>query len=177
MLRNFLAVLAILSSGLASPVHADAHEDARYIVGQTFTPEILEGVFAVLGPMMVSAVEAEMESNGITLSDPKRFMDILLEEFQAGYIERMHIELSRIYVEDFSPEHLAAIADFYASPAGQALTQGTPRLTRRASEVGRIAGELAAAEVGPRVAARLEAEGVEVTSDKSAMDRLLDMLR
>lgn len=161
---------------LSTPLAADPVDDARSIITVTLTDESMSGVIAAMGPMISSAMENDFRNNGIVLSDPDTFIDILTEEFMDGYLKAMRAEMVTVYVEEFTADELAGIAAFFASPAGQAMAARSGVLAQRGAEIGRTVGQKAALAVADRIAARLRAEGVTITSDPSMQKKLLDRL-
>ncbi len=156
---------------------ADAQADAEYIAAQTLTKELFEGALAAQAPILHSAIENDLRKKGITLSNPERFFEILVEELIDEFTASMQRQTVPLYLDKFSPEELAAIARFYATDAGQALIQKTPELMIAGAELGRQAGMQAGQNVEERVAVRLEAEGIDLFDDPSLMQRLIDALR
>lgn len=176
-MKTLRAVLAATLLTLALPAGADPQADADYIVEQTMTREIFEGAIAAQRPLIVGALENDLRSQGITLSDKERFFDLFLEEFIEEFTASMRSQSAVIYLDAFTPEDLAAIAEFYRTPAGQALLAETPALMMKGAEMGAEAGGQAGLNAAPRLAERLEREGITVTTDPAAMDKLLDTLR
>lgn len=176
MTRPLLFALVTSTALAAAPAAADPLADARAIIDATVTEDAVSGVLAAMGPVIFGAMENTFRANGIEVSDTETFVNIVVEEFMAGYIDAMRSEMATIYVEEFTAEELAGIADFYAAPAGQAMAAKTATLAQRGAQVGGRVGEKAALEVSDRVAARLRDEGVTVTADPAMQGKLLDLL-
>lgn len=175
-MRNALASAAV-TLALAVPGWGGPAEDAQSIVEQSLTREIFEGALRAQRPVLVSAVENDLRQQGITISEPARFFDILVEEFIDEFTETMQEETVAIYLDLFTPEELRDIAAFYATPSGQALLRNTPDLMQAGATLGQKAGEAAGRNAGPRVADRLSEEGIVIDDDPGLTRRLIDALR
>ena len=134
MTRPLLFALMTTTALAAAPAPADPVEDARAIIDATVTEDAVSGVLAALGPVIFGAMENALRANGIEVSDPETFGNIIVAEFMAGYIDAMRSEIATIYVEEFTAEELAGIAGFYASPAGRAMAAKTAKLAQRGAE-------------------------------------------
>jgi hypothetical protein len=155
---------------------ADATDDARYIVSQTVTDEVLSGAWVAMRPVLVSAISNDLNQNGIKVDDMDAYFDIFDDEFTDEFLGAMQRESVTVQLELFSPTELHDIASFYRSPSGQALIRQTPRMMEAGAKIGETAGRVAGANAGPRVAQRLKTEGVRVTTDESVLERLINML-
>ena len=161
---------------VTTTAQADATDDARYIVSQTVTEEMMSGVWISLRPILISAVTNDLTQNGIKIDDMDAFFDIFIEEFRHEFLGAMQRETVAVQLELFSPAELQGIAAFYRSPSGQALIRQTPRMVEAGAKIGEAAGRVAGANAGPRLARRLKEGGVRVTADESVLDQLLKML-
>lgn len=177
MAMTTLRTLALCTLAIGSPAIADPQADADYIVSQTVTREIFEGAFAALGPVITSAVQNDLRAQGISLPDPDRFMELFLSEFIDEFTEIMQAESAALYLDLFTEEELAGIAAFYATDAGQAFVAATPELMQQSAVLGESAGMRAGVSAGPRLADRIENEGLVVVDDPSLTQRILDALR
>ncbi len=167
----------VVISFLATPLWADATLDAKYIVEQTVNEAVFKGALIALKPVILSAMENDLRAQGIEINDLTTFGDILFEEFLGEFVENMQSATIEYYIEQFSPENLESIARFYASEPGQAMLEQTPGLMAFGAQQGARIGEIAGRNAGPRVAARLETEGVTITKDKGMLQKLIDALR
>ncbi|WP_198020783.1 DUF2059 domain-containing protein [Roseicyclus elongatus] len=128
-------------------------------------------------PIIASALQNNLRMQGIDLSDPQRFTEILTEEMLAEFTTRMRAETAPLYLNAFSPEDLAGIVAFYESETGRALLAATPMLTQQGAVIGGRVGTELGQTLGPRIAARLQAEGIQLTTDPAMNQRLIDSLR
>lgn len=175
MKRTALAILIALTP---LPSFADAQADATYIVEQTVNRAIFEGALTALRPVILSAVENDLRQSGIVISDIGGYMDITMDEFMEGYVAIMQEKSVPHFLNTFSPDDLANIAAFYATPAGQSLISQTPALMQFGATAGASAGQEAFLEARGRVRQRLIDEAIDVTNgDKSMMQKLLDALK
>ena len=173
--RRFVLACAIVFA--PSAVVADPQADAEYIASQTVTREMFEGILAVQRPVIVDAVQHRLSEGGILLPNPNRFFDLIMEEFVGEFTDGMRDQTADIYLAAFSPEHLAEIAAFYKSEAGQAMIAATPGLMMAGAEMGEEAGRRAGANAGRRAAQRLESEGLIIVEDPALLRKLIDAMR
>ena len=172
-----LSVVAAAAICLAFAALATPEEDAAYIVEQTVTEELFQAAINAQKPLITGAILNDLTNGGIEISDVDRFIDIFVEEFLDEFTDTMRSETLQVYLDSFSAEELESIAAFYATDAGQALIAQTPMLMQEGARMGQVAGSQAGLNAADRVATRLEAEGVTLTTDPSMMDGLLDALR
>jgi len=176
-MRQVTSVVAASLLSLGSPAFADSTEDARYIVEETVTKELFETAIRAQKDLIAGALIQQLGADGITLNDPEGFIDILVEEFIDEFTVSMKDSTAELYLELFDEQELSDIAQFYSTPSGQALIAATPTLVEAGVTMGQEAGQRAGVNATPRVAARLEDEGIIITEDKDLMPRLLDLLR
>lgn len=115
-------------ASFSSAAQADPKDDAEYIVGQTVTRAMFQGAISAQRPLIVGALENELRSAGLTLPDPDRFFDLFMAEFMEEFLVAMQEQTASLYLENFSEQQLADIADFYRTDSGQALISATPVL-------------------------------------------------
>jgi len=175
--KYLLCTWAIALTFLSAPAQADPHADAKYIVSQTTTRAIFDGAIVAQRPLIIGALQNNLRAKGITLPDPDRFFDLLMEEFMDEFTQSMQDQSASIYLEHFSEQELADIADFYKTNSGQAFLSAAPTLMIAAAQMGQRASRSAGMNAGKRLAARIEAEGLIVVDDPSLLPRLLDSLR
>lgn len=175
--RYFFFATIIALSCYASTSQATPQEDADYIADQTVTRELFEAALEAERSTIVSAIQFDLQSKGVILPHPDRFLDLIMEEFIDGFTETMQNETANLYVKQFSEQELADIAAFYRTEAGQALINQTPELLLESSRNGRIAGERAGENLGKRLTARIKAEGLIEVDDPSLLSRLIDALK
>lgn len=176
-MKNLLGALFITLSCLSSPANADPKADAEYIVSVTVTREVFEGALIAQRPMLISALQHDLQSNGITLPDPDKFFDLFVNEFIEEFTNEMRAQSAPIYLNNFSEEQLADITAFLKTDSGKAYVAMTPVLMQEGARLGAIAGQQAGQNAGKRLAERIEKEGLIVVEDKSLMSRLLDVLK
>lgn len=173
---NRIALGFIASLTLAAPAFADPREDAGYIVSQTMTEENLSGAIIAQQPLIRGALQNQYAQMGIEISDMDLFMKIFMEEFLGAFTIAVHSDMTDLHLELFTPEELADYAAFLKTPTGQKLARTQPALMQRGAEIGQYHGQMTGQSIGPNLAERLKEEGVNVTRDKSMMDRLLNIL-
>jgi hypothetical protein len=176
MTLRFAALAALFSLSSIGTALATPQEDATYIVQQTASAAILEGVFVATRPVLLASIQNNLNALGIELDDPDRFFDIFIEEFTMAFLEEFHDDLIELYLAEFTPEQLAAMVVFYKSDTGQVLLFKTPSLMAAQAQIGAQTGQRAGRAVGPRVQARLEEEGLRIAKDPSVLGRLKSML-
>lgn len=176
MRRMFVFAMASFTF-FAAPSWAGPQEDATYIVEQTVTKSMFEAALEAQRPLIIPAMENQLAKKGVVFSDITGFANIFMEEFIDEFTEFMQRDTVGLYLAQFSPEELSEIAAFYSSTAGQALLRETPKLMQNAARIGQLAGIEAGRNAGPRVAARLQEEGITVENDKSLTQRLIDALK
>ena len=135
--------ISLLASFIfVSPAFADPQEDADFIVSRTITRTMFEGTLEVQRHLILSALQNDLSEKGIVLSSPERFLDIFMEEFIEEFTLSMQAQTGDIFLNRFSPSELNAIADFYRTPAGQALINASPDLMKAGAKLGQKAGLL-----------------------------------
>ena len=174
LLKSFCLALALLLPVVAQ---ADPQTDADYIVSQQVTKEMFEGALSAQRPILVSAITNDLSQQGINLPDPDRFFDIFVEEFIDEFTESMQSQSAALYMDAYTADELSGIAAFLKTDAGQAMTRKAPQLMMAGAQLGERAGMQAGQNASARVAARLEAEGLDLFEDPSLMQQLLDALR
>ena len=174
-MRRFALSAALVLSATTS--FADPKEDATFIVQQTLTENMFAAAIFAQKDLIASALLNDLGAQGITLSDPDRFVEILVEEFLAEFTETMQAGTVDVYLNRFTPQQLSELAAFYRSDTGQALLAATPELMQTGATMGSEAGRRAGLNAGPRVAERLKNENVVLTADPTLMQRLIDALR
>ncbi|MEZ5778919.1 MAG: DUF2059 domain-containing protein [Paracoccaceae bacterium] len=157
------SLATLLALGLAGPVIADPTEDARFISKISYSDGIIDATFETLGPMIVDGVKYQLGAQNVTISDTDRYFTIFLEGFRGVFAERMRGEFEPVLRERFSDEELAGIADFFRSPAGRRYAAEMPELMRAGAAVGERVGGMAGIDAAPRIAARMEEEGITIT--------------
>lgn len=176
-MKPIILACAIALSCLCAPAQAGPKDDAKYIVSQVVTREIFEGALLAQKPILIGAIQNELRAKKITLLNPDRFFDLLMEEFLDEFIRSMQDQSASIYLESFSEQQLADIAEFLKTESGQAYISATPTLMAKGAEMGQRAGRKAGANAGKRLAARIKSEGLIVVDDHSLLSRLLDALK
>ncbi|MCT4557585.1 MAG: DUF2059 domain-containing protein [Pelagimonas sp.] len=175
MKQIFAAALLIIS--LATTPAADPQSDADYIVSQTVTRDLFNGTLVAQRPVILSAIQHDLKTRGITLTDPDRFFDLFMSEFIDEFTASMQAQTSAIYLRNFSAEELSEIAAFYKTDAGQALIATTPTLMAEGARLGQQAGMQAGLNANKRLAARIKQENLILVDDPGMMSRLMDMLK
>lgn len=176
-MKNVLFACILAITCLSAQAHADAQEDADYIVSQTVTQEMFEAGINAQRPLIIGAIQNQLRAKGISLPDPDRFFDLLMAEFMGEFTRSMREQSASIYLNNFSEKQLRDIADFFESDAGQAFIAATPKLMMEGARMGQRAGQAAGMNAGKRLADRIEAEGLIVVDDPGLLSRLLDALR
>lgn len=175
--KLFAYAFIFLLSFVGNSVQADPQEDANYIVSQTVTRIMFESLAATQRPLIISALKNDLGENGITLPNPERLFDLLLEEFLDEFVLSMQDQSASIFLQEFSEQELADIANFLKTESGQAYLLATPTLMKAGAEMGRRAGQRAGANAGKRLASRIESEGLVIVDDPGLLSRLLKLLR
>lgn len=152
---------------------AGVNEDLDFIVTETVTVELFEAALQSQRQLLLSAMKNDLQEKGIRISDLDSFMDIIMEEFIAGFTEEMQDITKDIYLDLFSRSEIQGIAAFYRTAPGQALIKKTPALMANGAEMGREVGQLAVAKLMPRVARRVQQEGIIIDSP-SVTEKLLN---
>ena len=161
----------------ATPVWADAEADAAYIVEQTVTRDLFEAAISAQRPVIIGALQNDFREKGISVSDPERVFDLFIEEWIVEFTEAMRAQSSAIYLELFSSNELEEIAAFFRTDTGQAYIAGSPELMQRGAEMGQKAGFLAGVNAGPRLAKRIEEEGLSIVEDPGLFKQIIDALK
>ncbi|UWQ92898.1 DUF2059 domain-containing protein [Rhodobacteraceae bacterium M382] len=178
LVKTFFCACAISLIGLGSPVHANSKKAAaEYIVSQTITRSMFEGAIAAQRPMMIDAVQYQLNAKGVTLTDPDRFFDLLTEEFLSEFTQSMQEQSASVYLRNFSKQELTDIAAFFQTDSGQAYILAAPKLMSEGARMGQVAGRKAGKNAVKRLATRIEDEGLVVVEDPSLLSRLLDALQ
>lgn len=141
------------------------------------TRTIFKGAILAQKPLLIGAIQNKLRAKKITLSNPDRFFELFMEEFLGEFTQSMQDQSASIYLENFSEQQLADIAEFFKTETGQAYISATPTLMIKGAEMGRRAGRRAGANTFKRLAARIKSEGLIVVEDPSLLDRLLNALR
>lgn len=173
-MKNFLLASSIFCA-LSVPAIADVQQHVDYIVSETVTKELFEGAILAQRPVIISAMENELRKKGIQTEDLNAFFDVFIEEFIGEFTDSMRSQTGEIYHSLFSDDELAGIAQFYKTPAGQAMIENTPALMQGGAALGQRAGYEAGVKVKDRVKKRLEEEDIEFSSPNLAQ-RILDAL-
>ncbi len=150
----------------ATAVHADAQSDAEFIASVTATRANFEGALMAQRPMLVSAIQHDLSSKGINLTNPERFFDLFVDVWIDTFTAEMQSETAAIYLDMFTEEELAGLASFYASDIGQVMLERTPELMMRGAQAGAEVGMIAGMKAGPMMADRIRDENlIEFQSD------------
>lgn len=177
MRSMLLAVGASLALSLPVQAQSSAEEDARRVVELTLSEAVFDALFLTQGPVIASAIENDLRAQGIEISDAPAFTTILIDAMTARFAQRMQEETIPLYVATFTPNELADMRSFYESESGTALLAATPTLAAEGAIVGERIGQELGLELGPLLADRLEAEGIQITTDPATQQRLIDSLR
>ncbi|GLQ16179.1 DUF2059 domain-containing protein [Maritalea porphyrae] len=175
-MRDILIAATLVLGVFSTPVMAD-QKSADYIVSQTVTREMFEGAIAAQRSLILSAIQHDLKQKNVTLPNPDRFFDLLMEEFLDEFTESMQAQSAQVFLDAFTSEQLVEIASFFATDAGQAYIAATPTLMMEGARMGQIAGQKAGANAGKRLANRIEDEGLIVVDDPGLLERLLDALK
>ncbi|MEM6891699.1 MAG: DUF2059 domain-containing protein [Pseudomonadota bacterium] len=176
-MKTAFAACFLTFACIGSSPHADAKTDASFIASQTATRAVFETAINAQRPMIAGAIENELRNNGITLTDPVRFVDLMMSEIMTEFVEIMQKEMATIYLDNFSEQQLEEIVRFFRSEAGQAYLIQTPALMAEGAKTGERAAQIAFANSGKRLAQKIEDEGLIVVDDPSMLSQLLEMLR
>jgi len=172
-LKNVILLFGIILLS-AGPVFGDSESDARAIAEQTITEERMALAIALWEPTIVSGLTKMLDERHLVVDDLDALLEMFLDEFRAEVVHLMREGIFTVYLDIFSPAELDGIATFYTSAAGQALLRKSPELEKAGVEVSESISNKAAKRTGPRFAARMEKEGVRVTSDATLLDWLID---
>lgn len=159
-MRVFCSAI-FLSLCLALPARADIEEDKRLIAEAMVTDSSLDAAFQTLAPVLTDAIQTQLRSAGITVSDPSRFLQILIAEFRNRYASILREELRPALAEIFTEQEIADIASFIRSPSGARFFAAQGEMIQAGYRLGQVAGARAGQEAAERIAARLRQEGVE----------------
>lgn len=171
-LRNIAASI-VFSTLITGSAMAGVNEDLEFIVTETVTAELFEAALQSQRQLILSAMNNDLQEKGIRVSDLDSFMDIIMEEFVASFTEEMQKRTKDIYLDLFTKSEIQGIAAFYQTAPGQALIQKTPALMTRGADMGREVGRTSVSKLMPRVAHRMEEEGIIIDSP-SVTDKLLN---
>lgn len=166
-----------LGLGLGTSVWADALRDAEYIVSQTVSQDAFANSFTTQVPLVAQAMDAKLASLGVEIVDKQGLGLALYKSMITKYTERMQDETVQFYLSHFTEAHLAEIAAFYRSDAGQAMIGSVPALSAFGATKGQLVGQMIGASLGPDLADLIEADGLVLTADASGTPALLDALR
>lgn len=164
-----IAIFALSSN----PLFAGAREDADYIAEVTVNEEIVQGVLVAMRPILIPAIQHDLNSKGITISDPDAFIDIVMDAFMDSFIHETRVLTAQFYIDNFSASELHDIARFYDSPTGKNLLRKMPAMMQHGAQTGQLAGAKAAQMVNPEIVRRIREEGL-VIENKSLTDKLLE---
>ncbi|AVX03825.1 hypothetical protein MXMO3_01294 [Maritalea myrionectae] len=171
------AVLAITLSFFVSPVLADPQADAKYIISQTMTRSMFEGAIAAQRPLILGAIQNDLNGKNIKLTDPNKFLDLFMEEFLGEFTDAMQEQGAALYLENFSDKELADLAAFFKTDSGKAYLQASPKLMLEGARMGQLAGQKAGLNAGKRLAKRIESENLIVVDDPSNLSELLEAIK
>lgn len=104
-------------------------------------------------------------------------MELFIVEFIGEFTASMQAQTGDIYLDIFSDDEIHEIANFYRTPAGQAMINATPDIMMAGAELGARAGRQAGMNAGARLADTIETEGLVLIEDPSLMQKLLESLR
>lgn len=137
-----LAFLAILSA----PAYAEpaSSESVKRLLQNTGAAEIGTQIFNQMLPVMKSTIPAAPES----------FWDEVVAEMNVEEIIDLVVP---IYQRHLSQEDVDAVADFYASPAGQRFLEAQPAILQESMAVGSAWGE----EITRRIMEKYQAANTE----------------
>ncbi|WP_271948334.1 DUF2059 domain-containing protein [Ruegeria faecimaris] len=171
-MRNLSLATAFLALS-SNVLYAGAQEDADYIANVTVNEEVMQGVLVAMRPVLIQAVQQDLISRGIKVSDTEAFFDIVMDVFMDGFIHELRIPTAQFYVENFSASELHEIAQFYHSPTGKKLLRFTPAMMQHGAKTGQVAGAKAAQMVQPEIVRRIHEESLVIES-RSFTDKLLE---
>lgn len=176
-MKQVFYATAIALTCLTTPAQADPQADIDYIISQTVTRPLFEAALEAQRDLITGAIQNDLRVKGITLTDPDRFLDLLVGASIDEFTLEMQEQTKTTYRSTFSDKELMDIAAFYKTDSGQALINATPLLLSEGSRLGRIAGEKAGLNAGRRLGDRIENEGLIVTEDPGVLQQLLDYLK
>ncbi|KCV81925.1 hypothetical protein ATO10_08768 [Actibacterium atlanticum] len=160
----------------ALPATATPQDDARYIVEQTVTEQLFEAAILAQQTYISAAISHQLAQQGIEVSDMPAFMGIIVDEMLASFTAGMKAEMETFYVENFTDKELADLAKFYATPTGQALMAKQPELISHSTAAGAQVGRDVQQGLLPAVAARVNADGIEI-GEPGMTERFLELFQ
>lgn len=164
-MRSFVSALALITCQtlVAQPAAADPAADIRFLTDTLYSQATLDATFETLGPLLTAGISSQLQAQGVSVSDPARFVQIFIEEFRGSFLAQMRQEMQPVLRDRFSDADLAGIAEFLRSPAGQKFVAEQPGLMRAGGQIGQRVGTAAGIEAMGRVAERMDGEGIVFT--------------
>ena len=122
---------------------ADPIEDARAIVELTETKELYLVAMEALGELMAGNIQNEVRKNGEEMSDAAaQFAAEFVSDIMAEEMTRRVKEPTVLaYVDNFSPEALAAYRQFLETEEGLEVASKIPLMVKEGSVIGEAIGE------------------------------------
>lgn len=175
ILRTF-AIAACASFASFNMASADLAKDLDLIVTETITEDLYKAGIQAQREMILHSLEHEFRQEDIRVTKLDTFVDLLVEEVLSELVSEMRTRTKAVYIELLSEDDIADIADFYRTPAGQALLKNMPEMTRRSAADAVAAGAIAGARAMPRLTKRIKEENIEIGSP-TLTQKLLDALQ
>jgi hypothetical protein len=164
-MRRFVSAITLITCQtlVAQPGAADPAADLRFLTDTLYSQATLDATFETLGPLLTASISGQLQAQGISVSDPARFVQIFVEEFRESFLAQMRQQMQPVLRDRFSDADLAGIAEFLRGPAGQKFVAEQPNLMRAGGQIGQRVGAAAGIEAIDRIASRADSEGITFT--------------
>nr|WP_070959745.1 DUF2059 domain-containing protein [Hyphomonas sp. Mor2] len=162
--------LSSLTTASAGPI-----EDANYIADATFSEEYLGAIMDAMANLMASSITGELARSGITLSvdASQTLVALMMPTLIEGMKDGMRDEIAGVYLDNVSPESLAAYRAFLESAAGVELINSMPEIATVSSQVGERLGHDLGLEAAAEMIQRIQSGDFPAGTSKATRDELV----
>jgi len=139
---RFISITFLTLAALSGFAHADPEDDAKAIVEMTATKEVYASGMSAMADLMAGNIQNEVSKAGETMSDAAAALvasmmsDIMAEEMES----RMSGPMAQAYIDNHSPEALAAYRAFLETPEGSEIAKNIPVMTQEGAAIGEQIG-------------------------------------
>ena len=139
---RLISISFLAMATLGGFAHADPEDDAKAIVEMTATKEVFASGMDAMADLMAGNIQNEVNKTGQSMSDAAAtLVASMMSEIMAEEMEsRMSGPMIQAYIDNHSPEALAAYRAFLQSPEGTEVAKKIPVMTQAGAVIGEQIG-------------------------------------
>ena len=141
-MKKSILIPLVVSLATLFPAHAGPEDDARAIVEMTVTKEVFDSAMSAVAELMAGNIQNEVSKSGQTMSDgaARTVTTMMTDAMASQMVGGMSEPMVQAYVDNHSPEALAAYRAFLESAEGREIAAKIPAMTNEGAAIGERIG-------------------------------------